>query len=98
MPPASLSTLEVINPGPTTASSSVKRRRSPRIFFCKSVSPVLTRSNFAVMASQFIALLEFPFLVFQQLCHHVFHGDRANRPVFFINYRPHPQIVLVEKF
>src|SRR5207302_7646120 len=37
------------------------------------------------------------FLIPHQLRHHVVHGDGSNRPVFFVNYRQHPQVVLVEK-
>ena len=64
IPPASLSTLEVISPGPTTASSSVKRRRRPRIFLRKSVSPARMRSNFSEISRQFIAPPAFPSYAF----------------------------------
>src|SRR6266403_1837587 len=62
MPPASLSTLEVIRPGPTTASSSVSRRRRPRMRFCRSVPPERTVAIRSEMALQAIESEQFPFV------------------------------------
>ena len=68
IPPASLSTLEVISPGPTTAISSVKRRRNPRMRIRRSVPRPRAPSSFSAMACQFIAagilFLFFLFLYF----------------------------------
>src|SRR6266404_848910 len=60
IPPASLSTLEVIRPGPITASSMVSRWRSARRRFCRSLPRVLTASTRVVMASQFMAFPTLP--------------------------------------
>src|SRR5260370_19311627 len=67
IPPASLSTLDVISPGPMTASKSVNRCRNARIRFCKSFPRDFSPSTRVVIASQFMAFLN---LVLFSLLHY----------------------------
>src|SRR4029077_9646060 len=96
IPPASLSTLEVISPGPITASSSVRRCRSPRRRFCKSLPRDLTASTCVVIDSQFISPFPIP-LSLHQPRHHVVHRDGSDRPALPVGHRQHAQVVLVEQ-
>src|SRR6266481_2537585 len=106
MPPASLSTLEVISPGPTTASSKVRRRRKARIFCCKFSPRVSRPSKLDLMVSQFIRCFRFPsyfllptsyVLLFHKARNHIVHGDRTDGAFFFVHYREHSQVVFVEQ-
>src|ERR1700730_3997680 len=100
MPPASLSTLEVIRPGPTTASNSVSRRRRPRIRFCRSVPPERTVAILSEMALQFIGaydsipsesssgrhVVKKTLLTFDQARDYVIDRDYADGMLVFIDH------------
>src|SRR5580698_8030548 len=98
MPPASLSTLDVIRPGPMTASNTARRRRVTRVRRRKS----FPRFDHVASAPE-LALVSFialdvrlgEFLL--QLTHNVVHGDRADRMLFGVHHREAAQVVLVEK-
>src|ERR1700732_3694605 len=96
IPPASLSTLEVINPGPITASSNVRRCRSARRRFCKLLPRDFTASTRVVIASQFIGAFSIS-LFLHQPRHHVIHRDGANRPALAVRHRQHAQVVFIEQ-
>src|SRR5260370_6102492 len=108
MPPASLWTVEVMIPGPITASSSVRRLRKPRSRFCRSVPRVRRPCALSAMASQF---MRFPNLLLSFLLHyflisllldeprnHIVHGDRPNRAILLTHHRERAQVVLVKQF
>src|ERR1700692_146052 len=109
MPPASLSTLEVIRPGPTTASSSVRRLRRPRMRFCRSVPPERTVANLSEMALQSIWCFTIPFLqkfyatacsqkllALDQARDYVIDGDYADRMLVLIDHRQRSQVIFVK--
>src|ERR1700730_17702137 len=107
MPPASLSTLEVISPGPTTARSSVRRRRRPRMRFCRSVPPERTVAILSEMALQSIGCFTIPFsqtfsglkeflLTFDQARDYVIDSDYVDCIVTTKENRQTAQIVFVK--
>src|SRR5216683_2815363 len=108
MPPASLSTLEVMIPGPITASSSVRRLRKPRNRFCRSVPRVRRPCALSAMASQFMRfpnlLLSFftslfpYFLLLDEPRNHIVHGNRPNRAILLTHHGERAQVVLVKQF
>src|SRR5258708_40178236 len=97
MPPASLSTLDVIMPGPTTARSSVSRRRRLRRRFCKFVPRPFSPSIPEVICLQLISPCRFPsYLFLHQPRYHVVHRDCSNGTFVLIHDGQHSQVVLVE--
>src|SRR5258708_21275569 len=96
IPPASLSTLEVISPGPITASNNVRRCRSARSRFCKLLPRDFTASTRVVIASQFIGPFSIP-LFLHQPRHHVIHRDGSDRPALAVAHRKHAQVVLIQQ-
>src|SRR6266851_1689676 len=108
MPPASLSTLEVIIPGPITANSSVRRRRKARSRFCRSVPRVRRPWALSAMASQFMRFRIFQCLSLLHFCaiwllldeprNHIIHGNRSNRVILVTHHGKGAQVVLVKQF
>src|ERR1700730_9825967 len=107
MPPASLSTFEVIRPGPTPARSSVRRGRRPRMRFCRSVPPERTVAILSEMALQSIGCFTIPFsqtfsglkeflLTFDQARDYVIDSDYADGMFVLIDHRQTAQIVFVK--
>src|ERR1700747_593914 len=103
MPPASLSTLDVIKPGPTTARKTARRRRRLRLRRPRSLPRVLSVESvsFSVALVVVIAATYFKLKLKSQFVAHAAHDvvyrDRANRAILPIYHRQTPQIVLVEQ-
>src|SRR5258708_1143396 len=107
MPPASLSTLEVMIPGPITASSSVRRLRKARSRFCRPVPGVRSPCPLSALASQFMPFPNFLlffftslfpyFLLLDEPRNHIVHGDRPNRAILLTHHRERAQVVLVKQ-
>src|SRR5580658_1938396 len=101
IPPASLSTLDVISPGPTTARNTARRRRNVRLRRVKSLLRVFSVESLSVTVSRLVIALDSLNLKSLQLgphmAHHVIHGDGSNRAIAFIYHRQAAQIVFVEQ-
>src|SRR5215468_844246 len=99
MPPASLSTLEVIRPGPTTARKRPNRRRSRRVRLRRAMPRSRQASTLAEMTVQSIAGLvaQEPLTAAGQPGHHVVHSDGTDRPPVLLHHAQAAQIVLVKQ-
>src|ERR1700693_1588540 len=98
MPPASLSALEVISPGPTTARNRAMRLRQkaerrlrfvPRFFHAASASVTVAQA----FIDSYVRLLDFGV----HSMHYVVHRDCANWMFVLVDNRETAQIIFIEK-
>src|SRR5580692_10418526 len=105
IPPASLSTFEVMNPGPTTAMKSASRRQSTRVLrgqrfsFFRSAS-IRGISVFRSMTKPIPEKLTFRFASVDfcgEPSYNVVHGNRADWHAVLIHHTKNAQIIFIEQ-
>src|SRR5207245_10134387 len=86
MPPASLSTLEVISPGPTTAQKRTRRRRSWRLPWRKARPRARHSSTLDKIGVQFIQFRASLLSALPKPAHHSVHGNDTDPPPLRVHH------------
>src|SRR5207244_11994856 len=95
MPPASLSTWEVISPGPTTAQKRTRRRRRWRLPWRKARPRARHSSTLDKIGVQFIQFRASLLSALPKPAHHIVHGNDTDRSAVLVHHAQTPQLVLV---
>src|SRR2546426_6143281 len=96
MPPASLSTLEVISPGPTTAQKRTRRRRRWRLPWRKARPRARHSSTLDKIGVQFIQFRASLLSALPKPAHHIVHGNDTDRSAVLVHHAQTTQVVLVK--